>query len=88
MFERGMQAITHSKGVTKIRIIYTLQGIKHDNMTLKSHEDTSSGHSSRRGQGDDPGPPHPTARLPHDTSTGIHRWLMHYPDLHPLGMVG
>jgi hypothetical protein len=25
------------------------------------------------------GPPYPSARLPHDTSTGIHRWPMHYP---------
>jgi hypothetical protein len=30
-----------SKGVAKIRIIYTLQGIKHDNTTLESHEDTT-----------------------------------------------
>jgi hypothetical protein len=43
-----------------------------------SHEGTTSGHSSRRGQGDDPGPPHPSSRLPRDTSTGIHGWPMHY----------
>jgi hypothetical protein len=29
-----------------------------------------SGHSSRRGQGDDPGPPHPSARLPWNTLVG------------------
>jgi hypothetical protein len=35
------------EGVAEIRIIYTLQGIKPDNRTLKSHEDTTSDHSSR-----------------------------------------
>jgi hypothetical protein len=62
-----------SDGVVEIRIIYTLQGIKPDNTTLESHEDTTSGHSSRRDQGDDSGPPHPSARLPRGTSTGIRR---------------
>jgi hypothetical protein len=47
-----------------------------------------SGHSSQRDQGDDQGPPHPSARLPRDTSTGIRGWPMHYPDVHTLGMVG
>jgi hypothetical protein len=32
--------------------------------------------------------PHPSACLPHDTSTGIHGWPIHYPDVHPRGMVG
>jgi hypothetical protein len=32
--------------------------------------------------------PHPSARLPHDTVTGIRGWPMHYPDVHPLGTVG
>jgi hypothetical protein len=57
-------------------------------MTLECHEDTMRGHSSRRDQGDDPGPPHPSARLPRTTTMGIHGWPMHYPDVHPLGMVG
>jgi hypothetical protein len=33
-----------------------------------------SGNSSRHDQRDDPSPPHPSAHLPHDTLTGIHRW--------------
>jgi hypothetical protein len=32
--------------------------------------------------------PHPSARLAHDTMMGIRGWPMHYPDVHPLGMVG
>jgi hypothetical protein len=32
--------------------------------------------------------PHPSARLPQDTMMAIHRWHMHYLDVHPLGMVG
>jgi hypothetical protein len=57
-------------------------------MTHVSHEGATSGHSSRRDQGDNQGPPHPSARLPHDTVTGIRGWPMHYPDVYPLGMVG
>jgi hypothetical protein len=38
-----------------------LQGIKPDNMTLESHEDTTSDHSSRCDQEDDPDPSHPSA---------------------------
>jgi hypothetical protein len=34
-------------GVAEIQIVYTLQGIKPDNMTFESHEDTTSDHSSR-----------------------------------------
>jgi hypothetical protein len=34
------------KGVAEIRIVYTLQGIKLDNTTLESHEDTMGGHNS------------------------------------------
>jgi hypothetical protein len=56
-------------------------------MTHVSHESTTSGHSSRHDQGDDQGPPHPSAHLPRDTATGIRGWPMHYPDVHPLGMV-
>jgi hypothetical protein len=37
----------------------------------KIHEDN---------QGVEPGPPYPIARVPHDVSTGIRRWPMHYPD--------
>jgi hypothetical protein len=33
-------------------------------MTHAGPEDTTSGNSSQRGQGDDQGPPHPSARLP------------------------
>jgi hypothetical protein len=44
-----------------------------------SHEDTTSGHSSQRDQGDDPRPPHPSARILCDTSAGIRGWPMHYP---------
>jgi hypothetical protein len=33
-------------------------------MTHVSHEGATSGHSSRRGQGADQGPPHPSAHLP------------------------
>jgi hypothetical protein len=77
-----------SDGVKEIRIIYTFQGIKRDNMTHVVHENTTSGHSSRRDQGDDPGLPHISARLPHDTMAGNRGWLMHYPIVHPLGMVG
>jgi hypothetical protein len=32
--------------------------------------------------------PHPSARLSHDTSMGIRGWPIHYPDVHPGGMVG
>jgi hypothetical protein len=71
-----------SKGVAEIRIIYTLQGIKPDNMTLESHEDSTSGNSSQRDQGDDPGPLHPSARLPRDTSTGIRGCPMYYLGIH------
>jgi hypothetical protein len=39
-----------SEGVTEIQIVYTLQGMKPDTMTLKSHEDTISSHSSQRNQ--------------------------------------
>jgi hypothetical protein len=49
--------------------IYTLQQIKPNIMTLESHKDTTSGHSSWCDQGDNPGPPHPSARLPRDTYT-------------------
>jgi hypothetical protein len=35
-----------SKGVAKIQISYYLARDKPDNTTLKSHEDTMSGHSS------------------------------------------
>jgi hypothetical protein len=31
--------------------------------------------------------PHPSVRLPSDTSTGIRGWLMHYPNVDPIGMV-
>jgi hypothetical protein len=51
-------------------------------MTLESHEDTTSGNSSRHVQGDDLGPPHPSARPPRDTSMGIRGWPMHYPNIH------
>jgi hypothetical protein len=40
------------------------------------------------GQGVKLGPPHPSARLPHDVSMGIHEWPIRYPGLHPVGMVG
>jgi hypothetical protein len=36
----------------------------------------------------EPGPPHPSVRLPRDTLVGIRGWPMHYPFLHPLSMVG
>jgi hypothetical protein len=77
-----------SEGVTEIRISYYLARDKPDNMTLVSHEDTTRGHSSWCDQGDDSGTPHPSARLPRNTVTGIRGWPMHYPDVHPLGMVG
>jgi hypothetical protein len=32
--------------------------------------------------------PHPNAHLPHDISTGIRGWPMHYPDVHPGDVVG
>jgi hypothetical protein len=35
-----------------------------------------------------PGPPYPSACLPRDTSTGIRGWPPHYPNVHPLSMVG
>jgi hypothetical protein len=57
-------------------------------MTLESHKDTMSDHSSRRGQGHDPSPPHPSAHLPRDTSMGIRVWPMHYPGIYLLGMTG
>jgi hypothetical protein len=47
-----------------------------------------SGHSSRRDQGDDQGPSHPSARLPCDTTMDIRAWSMHYSDVQPLCMVG
>jgi hypothetical protein len=47
-----------------------------------SHEDTTSGTSSRRDQGNDLGPPHPSARLPRDTLISIRGWHMHYPGIH------
>jgi hypothetical protein len=61
--------------------------IKPDNMTHVKHEGTTSGNNSRHGQGDDPGPPHSSARLSRDTTTGIRGWPMRYPIVHPLGMV-
>jgi hypothetical protein len=39
-------------------------------------------------QGVEPGPPHPSAHLSRDVSTGIHGWPIYYHDLHPGGMVG
>jgi hypothetical protein len=57
-------------------------------MTHVSHKGAMSGRSSRRDQGDDQGPPHPSARLPRDTATGIRGWPMNYPDAHSLGIVG
>jgi hypothetical protein len=57
-------------------------------MTHVSQDGTTSGHSSRRDQGDDQGPPHPSAHLPRDIVTGIRGWSMHYLDVHPLRMVG
>jgi hypothetical protein len=57
-------------------------------MTLESHKDTMSDHSSRRGQGHDPSPPHPSAHLSRDTSMGIRVWPMHYPGIYLLGMTG
>jgi hypothetical protein len=71
-----------SEGVVEIRIDIHLPREKPDNATLKSHEHTMSGNSSRRDQGDDLGPPHPSASLPCDTSTGIRGWPMHYPGIH------
>jgi hypothetical protein len=32
--------------------------------------------------------PHPSAHVPRDTLMGICGWPMHYPDVHPGGMVG
>jgi hypothetical protein len=55
----------------EIQTNYILGRDRPDNMTLESHEDTMSGHSSRCDQRDDLGPPHPSARLPRDTSTDI-----------------
>jgi hypothetical protein len=57
----------------RFELIYTLQGIKSDNTIHVSHEGTTSGHSSQRDQGDDSGPPHPSARLPRNTLMGIRR---------------
>jgi hypothetical protein len=57
-------------------------------MTHVIHEGTTSGHSLQRDQGNDQGPPHPSARLPCDTVAGIRGWPMHYPDVHLLSMVG
>jgi hypothetical protein len=89
LFEHNNQAITHFRGCHgDLNQQYTLQGIKPDNMTHVSHEGITSGHSSRRDQGDDHGPPHPSARLPCNIMTDIHGWPMHYPGVHPLGMVG
>jgi hypothetical protein len=82
MFELSEQASPISEGVAEIRIVYTLHAIKPDNTTLESHEDTTSFNSSWRDQGYDPGPPHPSARLPRDTSIGIRGWGMHYPGIH------
>jgi hypothetical protein len=65
-----------------------MQGYKLDNTTQVSQEGTTSGHSSRRDQGDDQGPPQPSAHLPRDTVMGIHGWSMHYPNVHPLGIIG
>jgi hypothetical protein len=65
-----------SESVMVIRI--NLEPCKGNHMTHVSHEDTKSGNSSRRGQRDDPGPPHPSARIPHDTSTGIRGWPTQY----------
>jgi hypothetical protein len=48
-----------SEGIVEIQIIYTLQGIKHDNMTLECHEETTSGHSSWCDQGVELGPTSP-----------------------------
>jgi hypothetical protein len=41
-----------------------LQGYNLDNTTHEGLKGTTSGNSSWRGQGDDQGPPHPSARLP------------------------
>jgi hypothetical protein len=57
-------------------------------MTHVNHEGATSDHNSRRDQGDDQGPPHPSVRLPRDTVMDIHGWPMHYPDVHLLGVIG
>jgi hypothetical protein len=46
MFDHNDQAITHFEGLVEIQTNYYLAMDKHDNMTLESHEDTTSGHSS------------------------------------------
>jgi hypothetical protein len=76
------------KGATEIRI--DIQPCKGKTWQHDTHEleDTTSGHSSWRDQGGDQGPPHPSARLPRDIVMGICGWLIHYPDVHMLGMVG
>jgi hypothetical protein len=43
-------------------------------------EDPMSGHSFRRDQRNDLGPPHPSAHLPRDTSMGTSGLPVHYPD--------
>jgi hypothetical protein len=56
-------------------------------MTHVSQGGTTCGHSLGHNQGDDQRPPHPSARPPRDTMTGIRGWPIHYTDVHPLGMV-
>jgi hypothetical protein len=81
-------SITHVRGFCgDSNQFSSLQGKPPDNTTLESHKDSTSSHSSRCGR-DDLSPPDPSAHLPHDTSTGIRGWPMHYPYLHLLSMVG
>jgi hypothetical protein len=70
MFEHNDQAFTHDQQCTKIRMVYTVQGKtwQHDTRTATKtpHVATVRGDDQR----DDPVLPHPSARLPRDTSPG------------------
>jgi hypothetical protein len=77
-----------SEGVVQIQIIYTLQGI---NLTTQHSRVMKTPRTTIVHDAIKVSVwvlPHPSARLPRDTVTGIHGWPMHYPIVHLLGMVG
>jgi hypothetical protein len=53
---------------------------QHDKHMISKTLHAKTVHDDNQGAG--PGPPHPSARLPRNTSPGFPRWPVHYPDLH------
>jgi hypothetical protein len=78
-----------SEGVVEIRV--NSQPCKGINLTTQHTQARRAPRvekNAQHDQGNDQGPPHPSARLPHMSQRTHRGWPMHYPDVHPLGMVG